>query len=168
MWPKTIRRTTLKRALDRIDEQLIELLQKNARMSNKELAAKVGLAPSTCFERVRRLEETGVFIGYHAAVDLKKLGSTLEAMVAVRLTKHSAALVNAFTEHALSLPEVREVYHVAGINDFMLHVVVKDSDHLRMLVMKDISSRDDIAHVETALVFEHTRNDLLPFEGLDR
>lgn len=155
----------MKRAFDRIDEQLIALLQKNARMSNKELAAQVGLAPSTCFERVRRLEEAGIFTGYHAAVDLKKLGSTLEAMVAVRLNKHSADLVEAFTGHALSLPEVREVYHVAGVNDFMLHVVVQDSDHLRMLVMKDISSRDDIAHVETALVFEHTRNDLLPFES---
>ncbi len=137
-------------------------------MSNKELAAQVGLAPSTCFERVRRLEEAGIFLGYHAAVDLKKLGSTLQAMVAVKLSKHGASVVASFTRHMLSLPEVREVYHVAGANDFMLHIVVKDSDHLRMLVMKDISSRDDIAHVETALIFEYSRNDLLPFEMGDR
>lgn len=163
MLPKTIRKRPVKRQIDRIDQQIIELLQKNARLSNKVLAAEVGLAPSSCFERVRRLEESGVFLGFHADVDLKILGSTLQAMVAIKLSKHGSSIVETFTRHALSLPEVREVYHIAGANDFLLHIVVRDSDHLRELVLKAISSREEIAHVETALVFEYTRNSLLPF-----
>ena len=157
----------MKRQLDRTDRQIIELLQKNARLSNKVLAAQVGLAPSSCFERVRRLEEAGVFLGFHAEVDLKVLGSAIQAMVAVRLSKHGSSIVEGFTQHALSLPEVRELYHVAGVNDFLLHIVVKDSDHLRELVIKQISSREEIAHVETALVFDYQRNRRLPFDNED-
>jgi len=92
--------------LDRTDRAIIAALQKNARSSNKELAARVGIAPSTCSERMRRLEQEGVFIGFHAAVDPRVLGIGLQAMIAVRLRRHAADEVDAFERHALGLAEV--------------------------------------------------------------
>ena len=149
--------------LDRIDRAIVAALRKNARTSNKELAAGVGLAPSSCLERVRRLEARGVLRGYHAEVDAAALGVGLQAMVAIRLSRHSRAFVDSFREHALGTPEVRVVYHVAGASDFLLHVAVRDAEHLRELVLSAITVRPEVAHVETALIFEQVRNTELPF-----
>lgn len=149
-------------ALDRRDRQIIGALRKNARLSNKELAAIVGLAPSSCLQRVRKLERRGVLRGYHAEVDLAALGVGLQAIVAIRLSRHSRALVDSFREHVLSMPEVRVVYHVAGASDFLLHVAVKDAEHLRELVLGAFTVRPEVAHVETALIFEQVQNVELP------
>ena len=149
--------------LDRIDRQLVAALRKNARLSNKELAARVGLSASSCLERVRRLESRGVLRGYHAEVDPRALGVGLQAVVAVRLSRHSRALVDSFREHVLGTPEVRMVYHVAGASDFLLHVAVRDPEHLRELVLSAFTVRPEVAHVETALIFEQLRNPELPF-----
>lgn len=153
--------------LDRIDRQLVAALRKNARLSNKELAALVGLSPSSCLERVRRLETRGVLRGYHAEVDPGALGVGLQAIIAVRLSRHSRALVESFREHVLGTPAVRMVYHVAGASDFLLHVAVRDPEQLRELVLSAITVRPEVAHVETALIFEQVRNPELPFLSAD-
>lgn len=137
-------------------------LRKNARLSNKELAGLVGLAPSSCLQRVRRLESRGVLRGYHAEVDPAALGVGLQALVAIRLSRHSRAFVDSFREHVLSMPEVRVVYHVAGASDFLLHVAVRDAEHLRELVLGAFTVRPEVAHVETALIFEQVLNPELP------
>lgn len=141
------------RAPDRIDRQLISLLRKNARLSNKELAAAVGVAPSTCLERVRRLEQEKILTGYHAEVDPKRIGIGLEAMVAVKLHQHAPQMVEAFQEHAASRPEVVQVFHMAGANDFLVHVAVRDSDHLRELALSAFTQRPEVARIETSLLF---------------
>lgn len=148
--------------LDRIDFDLLTALQNNARLSNKELAARVGLAPSSCLERVRRLAETKVLRGFHAEVDPKALGIQLQAIVAVRLNRHVLAEVVAFRDHVLALPEVVQVYHVAGAEDFLLHVVVRDGEHLRELALSAFTTRPEVAHIETHLVFAHTAKPALP------
>lgn len=153
-----IRPTRLPVALDRTDHALVAALQQDARLSNKELAARVGLAPSSCLERVRRLVRTGVLAGFHADVDPRALGVALEAMVAVRLVRHGRGEYEAFRRHALSLPEARAVFHVAGATDFLVHVAVRDSDHLRELILAAFTARPEVAHVETSLIFEHARN----------
>lgn len=141
------------RTLDRTDRQLIDLLRKNARLSNKELAAAVGVAPSTSLERVRRLEEEGVLTGYHAEVDPKRIGIGLEAMVAVKLHQHARQMVEAFQEHAAGRPEVVQVFHMAGANDFLVHVAVRDADHLRELALSAFTERPEVARIETSLLF---------------
>jgi len=148
--------------LDRIDFELLDALQKNARLSNKELAAKVKLAPSSCLERVRRLRSSGALRGFHAAVDPDVLAIGLEAMVAIRLRLHSRSLIDDFQEHALSLPETVTIYHVAGASDFLVHVAVRDATHLRDLALDAFSSRDEVEHMETALIFGHYGNSTLP------
>ena len=147
---------------DRIDLRILALLQNNARISNKELAAAVGLSPSTCLERVRKLRVAGVVKGFHAEVDPSALGIGLQALIAVRLQRHTRALVEGFRVHALSLPEVRAVYHVAGVTDFLVHVTVRDADHLRNLAMDAFTARREVAHIETSLIFDYTRSPMLP------
>ncbi|MEZ4698058.1 MAG: Lrp/AsnC family transcriptional regulator [Rhodothermales bacterium] len=148
--------------LDRIDAQIVAALQNNARLSNKELASRIGIAPSTCLERVRKLEDRGAFIGFYADVSPAALGVGLQAMVSIRLTTHSRTEIETFRAHLLALREVSALYHVAGANDFVVHVAVSDTDHLRSLLMASFTSRPEVAHLETALIFEHTRKAVLP------
>ena len=148
--------------LDLTDYEIISLLRNNARLSNKALAAAVGLAPSTCLLRVRRLMRDGVLKGFHADVDPASIGASLQAMIAIRLERHSRVEVEAFRTHALAQPEVVQLYHVAGVNDFMAHVWVRDTEHLREFAMTAFTSRDEVAHIETGLIFEHAVGDALP------
>ena len=127
--------------LDRTDCEILTELQKNARLSNKELAGRIGLAPSTSLERVRGLVADGVLRGYHAEVDPGALGIGLEAMVAIRIAKHSRELIEEFRRHVALLPEVVANYHVGGANDFLVHVAVRDADHLRTVVLESIPGR---------------------------
>ncbi|MBE9537471.1 MAG: Lrp/AsnC family transcriptional regulator [Proteobacteria bacterium] len=148
--------------LDRIDIEIIRQLRNNARLSNKELAAIVGLAPSSCLVRVRGLQREGVLRGYHAEVDTKSLGVGLQAMISIRLARHSKADVESFRSHVLALVEVRELYHLAGANDFLVQVWVRDPEHLRQLIMSAFTAREEVAHIETGLIFEHTQSLELP------
>lgn len=148
--------------LDRTDFAILRLLRKNARLPNKDLASRVGVAPSTALERVRRLREAGVLQGFHAEVAPAAIGIGLQAMVAVRLARHSRPQVEAFHAHLLALPEVLSLYHVAGADDFLVHVGVRDSDHLRDFAMAALTSREEVAHIETHLIFAFKRSTDLP------
>jgi len=141
--------------MDRIDDAILDALQNNGRISNKELAAAVGLAPSSCFERVRRLQERGVLRGFRADVEPESLGVGLQAFVSVRLAQHSRDLVESFRDHVVSLAEVVGVYHVAGQEDFVVHVAVRDAAHLRNLTLDAFTTRAEVARLNTALVYEH-------------
>ncbi len=152
----------MKKALDRIDYEILNLLRNNARMSNKEIARKVGLAPSTCLVRIRVLQTSGVISGFHAEIDPVSLGVGIQAMIAVRLLRHFKPDVDAFRSHALDLPEVVQLYHVAGQIDFLVHVWARNSDHLRDLAMTAFTSRKEVAHIETELIFEHIRSAEVP------
>ncbi|MBZ0269165.1 Lrp/AsnC family transcriptional regulator [bacterium] len=150
------------RPLDRIDRVILRELQNDARLSNKELAARTGLAPSSCLERVRRLREDGILRGFHAEVDPAALGIGIQALIAVRIRQHSRAMNDAFREHMLHRPEVIATQHIAGENDYMIHVVVRDVAHLRNFTLDQLTTREEVAHVETALIFDHQRSWVLP------
>jgi DNA-binding Lrp family transcriptional regulator len=152
----------MKAALDQIDFAIVELLQKNARLSNKELAARVNLSPSSCLERVRRLQAAKVFRGFHAEVALEALGCSLQAMINVRLRRHTRRDLDSFRAHLLDLPEVMALYHIGGAFDFVVHVAVRDSDHLRDLALDAFTTRPEVGQLETHLIFETTRSMTLP------
>lgn len=149
-------------ALDRIDFALLRLLRKNARLPNKDLAEKTGVAPSTALERVRRLRQSRAILGFHAEVAPDAVGIGLQALVAVRLARHSRELVDSFHEHLSRLQEALAFYHVAGADDFLVHVGVRDSDHLRDFVLTAFTERPEVAHIETRLIFEFRRSPGLP------
>jgi DNA-binding Lrp family transcriptional regulator len=142
--------------LDRIDFAILAVVQKNGRVANNRLAQAVGVAPSTCLERVRRLAGMGVIRGYHADVDPSALGVGLEAMIAVRLRQHSRDLVDSFRAYVVGLAEVRSVFHVTGGDDFLVHVAVRDSDHLRDLALDSFTTRHEVDHIQTRLIFQYT------------
>ena len=139
--------------LDRIDREILRLLQNDARISNKELAHRVHLAPSTCLERVRRLRETGVIHGTRTIVEPRTLGIGLEAILIIQMRQQSRDDLERFRRALLSRPEVIRIYHLAGVTDFMVHVAVRDVDHLRDFGLDQVTSREDVRHVETSLVF---------------
>ncbi len=148
--------------LDRIDFAILVVLQKNARLANNRLAELVGVAPSTCLERVRRLARIGVIRGYHCDVDPDALGVGLEAMIAVRLRRHSRDIVDSFRQYVAELAEVRSVFHVTGGDDFLVHVAVRDSDHLRDLALDSFTTRPEVDHIQTRLIFDYTPTWRLP------
>ncbi len=147
---------------DRIDDSILRALQNNARISNKELAAVVGLAPSSCLERVRRLQSKGIITGYRASVDPSALGVGLQAFVSVQLTTHSRDLVETFRAHLRTLPEVLSLYHMGGEYDFLVHVAVRDANHLRDLALDAFTTRTEVARIQTALVYEHLQPGVWP------
>ena len=148
--------------LDRIDRRILRLLRNNARMPNKDLADRAQIAPSTALERVRKLHEAKVILGYHAEVAPLAIGIGLQAMVAIRMTRHSRDSLEAFQAHLRQLPEVLAFYHVAGKDDFLVHVGVRDTRHLRDFELAAFTQREEVAHIETHLIFEFRRNPELP------
>lgn len=155
----------MKQALDRIDRAILALLQKNARLSNKELAARVGLAPSSCLSRVQRLTKDGVLRGFHAFVAPDALGIGLQALIAVKLKQHSREKVRAFLRHLQALPEVVALYHVTGAMDFQVHVAVRGTDHLRDLALDAFTVRAEVESIQTSLLFETKWKDVWPDYG---
>jgi len=148
--------------LDSIDLQVLTILYDDADITNKELAAKVGIAPSTCLERVKRLKQGGVIKGAFIDVNLKTIGGNIEAIAAIRLQPYSEQIVNDLRDDLLKFPEILNLYHMGGSYDYYIHMSVKDSEHLRQFVFKNITSRDAVTTVETSLIFEHSRSGILP------
>ena len=153
---------TEKRALDRTDYAILARLQKDARLSNKELATKVGLAPSSCLVRVQRLTEDGVIRGAHIDVDPAAVGIGLQAIIAIQLEQHGGSGLERFKERMLGIEEVMDVYYVGGSQDLLLHAAVRDSEHLRQVVVDKIATSDEVRHLETAIIFEHKRSPGVP------
>ncbi|MEV4512660.1 Lrp/AsnC family transcriptional regulator [Dactylosporangium sp. NPDC049525] len=112
--------------MDDIDRAILAVLEKDGRINNADLAVRVGLSPSPCLRRVRRLEETGVIRGYRALIDPAAVGRSLRVFVGVRLVRHARADVAAFERAVVRLPEVVHTHHVTGNYDYLLHVEVAD------------------------------------------
>lgn len=144
--------------LDEVDRRLLRELAADARLPNNALAERAGIAPSTCLGRVRALRERGVIRGYHADVDPSALGRPLQAMIAVRLQSHARSRIRAFVADVAGLPEVLNVFFLAGKDDFLLHVAAASTSSLREFV-ETLSSNGDVSYTETSLIFEHIRAD---------
>lgn len=142
---------------DLTDRRILDVLARDGRMPNNALAAEVGIAPSTCLGRVRALRQSGAIRGFHADVDPAALGLPLQAMIAVRLQAGARDQLVAFTERLRVRPEVRDIYFLAGADDFLLHVAAADSGMLRTFVVDQLSAHHEIALTETNLIFEHVR-----------
>ena len=152
-------RPTGKAELDDIDQIVVRELARDARIPNNALADRVGVAPSTCLGRVRSLRERGVIRGYHADVDPAALGRPMQAMIAVRLQSHARGHIRGFVAGVAHLPEVLNVFFLAGKDDFLLHVAAASTASLRDFV-ESLSSNADVSYTETSLIFEHIRADV--------
>lgn len=142
--------------IDRIDRKLLRALEHDARLPNNALAELVGIAPSTCLGRVRALRERGVIRGYHADIDPAATGHPLQAMISVRLQSDARNHLAEFVDHVGRLPEIRDVYFLAGDDDYMLRAATADSAALRDFVMT-LNTHPDVAGTRTSLIFDHVR-----------
>jgi DNA-binding Lrp family transcriptional regulator len=143
--------------LDAVDRAILEALSDDARVPNSRLAERLGIAPSTCLARVRALQSSGVLRGFHADIDMAALGRPLQAMIAVRLTVHHREQIEAFTRAVRELPGVLSVFHVAGVNDYLVWVAAADAHDLREFVVDHLATHPSVAHAETSLIYEHRR-----------
>lgn len=110
--------------VDEVDRAILAALEAQGKLSNADLARRVGLSPSPCLRRVRRLEESGVIRGYRAMIDPAAVGRSLRVFVGVRLLRHASADVRAFEQAIVHLPEVVHTHHVTGNFDYLLQVEV--------------------------------------------
>ena len=133
------------------------MLARDARVPNNALAEEVGIAPSTALGRVRALRERGVIRGYHADIDPVALGQPIQAMIAVRLQSHARGHLSSFAAQVAELPEVLNVFFLAGAVDFYVHIAATSTEHLRDFVVVNLSGDPDVAVTETNLIFEHIR-----------
>jgi DNA-binding Lrp family transcriptional regulator len=149
-----IRKKGLDVSLDRTDFGILRLLQNNAGLSNKQIAAAVGLAPSSAHERLKRLRDDGVLRGAHADVDPKALGIGLEALFLIELSKHERGGVDRFMTEVVEIPEVRSAFLITGRYDFVVHVVARDMQHLKDLALDSFTNRPGVTRIETSIVYE--------------
>jgi Lrp/AsnC family leucine-responsive transcriptional regulator len=145
--------------MDAIDSKIVAALQENGRISNIELSRLTSLAPSSTLERVRRLEDRGAIRGYRAVLDPHALGYAMQAMVLINLDRHQAGPIDAFEDRIRAVPFVKACYHMTGRYDYLLHVLVRDIDHLRELVTHTIGAIRGVEKQETFLILSMPKED---------
>ncbi|MYJ74075.1 MAG: Lrp/AsnC family transcriptional regulator [Gammaproteobacteria bacterium] len=137
-------------ALDRIERQILSLLQEQGRMSNVELAERIGLSESPCFRRVKRLERDGVIARYSAVVDQRTLGLSVTAFVLVNMDKQPDITTDDFLARVVDEPHIVECHAMSGSHDYIMKVLARDIDHFSELVMQGILKYPGVRHVESS------------------
>lgn len=141
--------------LDEIDHELLRLLTQNSRMTNADLAAAVGIAQSTCITRVRSLVTRGVISSFTANVDPAAVGLSSQVLISVTLRAGARSHLADFMKEMRNLPEVIQVFFLGGSEDFIVHLAVRDNDHVREFVLENLSNNATVASTRTNMVFEH-------------
>ena len=141
--------------LDETDRRILDVLAVEARIPNNALAQRVGIAPSTCLGRVRALVERRVIRGFYADIDPDAVGHAIQAIIAVRLQGDARNAMGSFANRLAKMPEVRNVFFVAGGPDFFVHVVAQDTSTLRQFVVVNLNGSPEVASTETNVVLEH-------------
>jgi len=153
--------------LDRIDRQILEVLQQDGRINNQDLADRVGLSPSPCLRRVRALEESGLISGYRALLDAKKLGLSLMALVHISMDQHTPERFANFEASVQVLPEVLECLLITGqAADYQLKLVVRDMDHFQALLLGKLTRIQGVTGVHSSFVMQQVvSRTALPVSG---
>jgi Lrp/AsnC family transcriptional regulator, leucine-responsive regulatory protein len=143
--------------LNRTDRKLLEILQRDGRLTNLDLAARVNLSPSACLRRVRALEEAGVIRSYAALLDAKRVGLGLLAFVTVKLEKRGRMPTDAFARAVKDWPEVLGCHALTGDMDYLLRVHVADLDHFSRFVMESLLKHPGVIDVKSSFVLEEVK-----------
>ena len=140
-----------------IDRAILAALQENSRISNRELAARVGLAESTTHERLRRLVDAGVITRFTADVDPAALGRPMQALIAVQLRPQSAEVVTRFLDAVVDDPCVLDATVLSGETDVLIRVAVASSEDIRTFAWQKVTSVPSVRSIQTHIVYEHRR-----------
>ena len=154
--------------LDEIDRTILAELQADGRMTNVELAKRVGISAPPCLRRVRTLEEQGYIRGYHADVDARELGFEVQVFAMVGLQSQAEADLSAFEDRCQDWPLVRECHMLNGEVDFILKCVAPDLRSFQRFLTEELTSAPNVASVKTSLVIRGAKDDPgVPFDVLE-
>ncbi|GGA68754.1 leucine-responsive regulatory protein [Neiella marina] len=143
--------------LDRIDKRIVQELQFNGRISNVELARRIGLSPTPCLERVRRLEQQGVILGYQANIDPSKVGGSLLVFIEVTLDRAAPDVFERFNTAVVQLDEILECYLVSGNFDYLLKTRVADMSAYRAMLSSTLLKLPNVSDTRTYVVMEEVQ-----------
>jgi Lrp/AsnC family leucine-responsive transcriptional regulator len=138
--------------LDPTDVRILQLLQHDAKMNNKEIADKLGKSVTPIYERVRKLEEAGYIRGYVALLDKDMIGKHLTAFTTVQLKEHSATALRGFEKEVIKFVEVMECYHLTGRFDFLIKIAIRDMNEYNDFLMHKLATLANVGSLETFFV----------------
>lgn len=145
--------------LDRFDRRILEELQRDGRISNQDLAERIGLSPSPCLRRVRALEESGIISGYRALLDANKLELDLMALIHISMDRHTPERFENFERKIMNLPEVLECLLITGQDaDYQVKVVVRDMQAYQILLLNKITRIEGVTGVHSSFVMRQVVN----------
>ncbi len=145
--------------LDDRDEDILRALQENARLTNKELAAKVHLSTTPTYERVKRLERLGFIKQYATILDAAKLNKGFAVFCSIKLRRLNSEMAMAFTEMVKQIPEVTECYNISGSFDYLLRIQSPDMQYYQKFLLNVIGRHDNIASIESTFVMEEVKHE---------
>ncbi len=144
-------------ALDHRDIEILRLLQQDAKISIKKIGERISLSPTPVYERIRRMERMGIIKGYTAVIDRHKVGLKLPVFCRVSLQLHTRKHINKFERFIEQTPEIQEAYHIAGDYDYLLKVLVKDSNEYHDFIINSLSRLDVVGTVQSNFVMYETK-----------
>ena len=144
--------------VDELDTAIIRALQSDARRTNRDVAAAVGISPTTALDRTRSLRARGIIRGVTLDVDLQSIGRSVQALIAVTIRPPSRPVIEGFRDWASTRPETLGVFVTTGTEDFIIHVAVADNNSLYNFVIDELTQRTEVADVRTSVVYEHLQN----------
>ncbi len=145
--------------LDKIDRRILQELQADGRMTNVELASRVGISAPPCLRRVRALEEQGYIQGYNARINRAAMGYGITVFAKITLSSHADADLKAFSQALDKLPEVRETWMIAGDSDYLLKIVAKDWDRYQQFLSENLQTLPNVAAFKSTLTIKSTKEE---------
>lgn len=140
-------------AMDKYDKNILEQLQQEGRLSNQDLAERIGLSPSPCLRRVRQLEEEGYIDQYVAILNPEKLGLKMTALIQISMDKHTPERFENFEQQVKSFPEVQSCYLITGQSaDYILKVIVEDMEHFQAFLLGKLTRIEGVSGVHSSFV----------------
>lgn len=153
--------------IDPVDKKILRLIQQDAKLNVKEIAAKIGITKTPVYERVKRMEREGIISGYVALVNAKKITTSLLVFCAVTLDVQKAEYIEQFASEVSKMPEVMECYLTGGVFDFLLKVVVKDLDTYHEFASHRLAALPNVRTIKSSFVLsEYKHSTVFPLEGL--
>lgn len=144
--------------LDKIDHNILEILQSRGKITNAQLSKEVGLSPAPTLERVKKLETSGIIESYHAQLNRRKIGLGVMTFVQVTLSGHRKAITDQFIDTVNSVPQIIECHHVTGSCDFLLKVISEDMDAYQRLITDTINEIEVVAGTQTMVILSTIKN----------
>lgn len=144
--------------LDQIDKKILEILQSNAKITNSQLAQEIGLSPAPTLERVRKLENGGLILSYHAEIDVKQMGLGTGVFVLISLSGHKKNQIMSFVDKVNKIPEVIECHHITGSGDFLLKVLTRDISSYQQLILNTLVDIEEIGNMQSMMILSTFKN----------